>query len=145
MSIARLTLGRTTAAVGVLSHDVGDTRLMGVASMPLALAPDDGHLTRENVHHGKTRREFTFEVKDEAVKLVIDPAGRGQPTPASSASTEATLGRRVNLLKASQDASEPGITETETAELLRLRKENAGLKLDRAFLKQASLFFAQEA
>ena len=31
------------------------------------------------------------------------------------------------------------------AELLRLRKENADLKLDRAFLKKASIFFAQEA
>jgi transposase len=28
--------------------------------------------------------------------------------------------------------------------LVRLRKENADLKLDRAFLKKAALFFAQE-
>jgi len=30
-------------------------------------------------------------------------------------------------------------------ELARLRKENSDLKMDRAFLKKASLFFAQEA
>ena len=35
--------------------------------------------------------------------------------------------------------------ETERAELARLRKENSELKMDRAFLKKASLFFAQEA
>ena len=37
------------------------------------------------------------------------------------------------------------MSETERAELARLRTENSELKLDRAFLKKASLFFAQEA
>ena len=37
------------------------------------------------------------------------------------------------------------LTEAERVELLRLRKEVAELKMDRAFLKKASLFFAQEA
>lgn len=37
------------------------------------------------------------------------------------------------------------MSETEQAELARLRRENAELKMDRAFLKYASLFFAQEA
>ncbi|WP_104082877.1 hypothetical protein [Cryobacterium sp. Y11] len=79
----------------------------------LALPPLGGHLTRENVHMGKTRREFTPEHKDEAVQLMIN-------------------------------TGETGVTESERAELLRLRKENADLKLDRAFLKEASIFFAQE-
>ena len=92
----------------------------------LALPPLGGHLTRENVHMGNTRREFTPEYKDEAVKLVIN-AGR------------------VIAYKARNDIGETGVTESERAELLRLRKENADLKLDRAFLKKASIFFAQEA
>ena len=37
------------------------------------------------------------------------------------------------------------MSETELVELVRLRKEVSDLKLDRAFLKKASLFFAQEA
>ena len=49
---------------------------------------------------------------------------------------EATLGGWVNLFRANQDAGQGGITESEKAELLRLRKENADLKLDRAFRKQ---------
>ena len=94
---------------------------------------------------GKTRREFTPEFKDEAVKLVIN-TGRAVATVARELGVnEATLGRWVNLFKASQDAGDAGTGETEKAELLRLRKENADLKLDRAFLKKASLFFAQEA
>ena len=92
-----------------------------------------------------TRREFTPEFTDEAVKLVIN-TGRPVSTVARELGVkEATLGRWVNLSKASQDAGEGGVTETEKAELLRLRKENADLKLDWAFLKKASLFFAQEA
>lgn len=35
------------------------------------------------------------------------------------------------------------MTESERAELLRLRKENANLKLHRAFRKKASICFAQ--
>ena len=44
-----------------------------------------------------------------------------------------------------QDDGDGALSETERAELARLRKENSELKLDRAFLKKASLFFAQEA
>jgi transposase len=58
---------------------------------------------------------------------------------------EATLGRWVNAFKARQDAGDGALSETERAELARLRRENSELKMDRAFLKKASLFFAQEA
>ena len=58
---------------------------------------------------------------------------------------EQTLGRWVNLFKSRQDAGVDALSETEWAELARLRKENSELKMDRAFLKKASLFFAQEA
>ena len=111
----------------------------------MALPPLSGHLTRENVHMGKTRREFTPEYKDEAVKLVIN-TGRAIATVARELGiNEASLGRWVIAYKARNDIGETGVTESARAELLRLRKENADLKLDRAFLKKASIFFAQEA
>ncbi|MBG6185487.1 transposase [Arthrobacter sp. CAN_A214] len=91
---------------------------------------------------GKTRREFTPEYKDEAVKLVIN-TGRPVATVARELGiNEASLGRWVNTFKARNDTAETVVTESERAELLRLRKENADLKLDRAFLKKASLFNA---
>ena len=94
---------------------------------------------------GRTRREFTPEYKDEAVKLVIN-TGRPVATVARELGiNEASLGRWVNTFKARNDTGEATVTESERAELQRLRKENADLKLDRAFLKKASLFFAQEA
>ena len=58
---------------------------------------------------------------------------------------EQTLGRWVHDFRARAAAGDGALSETERTELLRLRRENSDLKLDRAFLKKASLFFAQEA
>ena len=94
---------------------------------------------------GRQRREFTPEYKDEAVRLVIN-TGRAVATVARELGIkEQTLGRWVNAYKARQEAGDGALSETERAELARLRTENSELKLDRAFLKKASLFFAQEA
>ena len=94
---------------------------------------------------GNTRREFTPEYKDEAVKLVIN-TGRPVATVARELGVkEQTLGRWVNAYRARQQAGDGVLSETERVELARLRKENSELKMDRAFLKKASLFFAQEA
>lgn len=94
---------------------------------------------------GRQRREFTPEYKDEAVKLVIN-TGRPVAVVARELGVkEQTLGRWVTLFKSRLDAGDGALSETERAELARLRKENSELKLDRAFLKKASLFFAQEA
>ena len=93
----------------------------------------------------RSRREFTPDYKDEAVKLVIT-TGRAVATVARELGVnEATLGRWVGAFKARNETGQTEVTESETAELLRLRKENADLKMDRAFLKKASIFFAQEA
>jgi transposase InsO family protein/transposase-like protein len=86
---------------------------------------------------GKTRREFTPEYKDEAVKLVIN-TGRAVASVARELGiNEASLGRWVSAFKARNDIGETTVIESERAELLRLRKENADLKLDRAFLKKS--------
>lgn len=94
---------------------------------------------------GRQRREFSPEYKDEAVRLVIN-TGRAVATVARELGiNEATLGRWVHSFKGRQGAGDGALSETERAELARLRKENSELKMDRAFLKKASLFFAQEA
>jgi len=97
---------------------------------------------------GRTRRGFTPEYKDEAVKLVINTGRTVAIVARELGLNEATLGRWVHNFRAratAGDAGQGGLSETERAELLRLRRENSDLKLDRAFLKKASLFFAQEA
>jgi transposase len=82
----------------------------------------------------RTRREFTAEYKDEAVKLVIN-TGRAVATVARELGiNEASLGRWVAAFQARQDPGGTAVTESERTELVRLHKENADLKLDRAFL-----------
>jgi transposase len=94
---------------------------------------------------GSQRREFTPEYKDEAVKLVINTGRAVAAVARELGIKEQTLGRWVNVYKARQQAGDGAVSETEGVELARLRKENSELKMDRAFLKKASLFFAQEA
>ena len=94
---------------------------------------------------GSQRREYTPEYKDEAVKLVMSTGRAVSVVARELGIKEQTLGRWVNLYKSRQDAGDGALSETERAELGRLRKENSELKMDRAFLKKASLFFAQEA
>ncbi len=94
---------------------------------------------------GRQRREFSPEYKDEAVGLVINTGRRVAVVARELGINEATLGRWVNLQKERQVAGDTPLSESEQVELARLRKEVAELRLDRAFLKKASLFFAQEA
>lgn len=94
---------------------------------------------------GRQRREFSPEYKDEAVKLVVNTGRPVAVVARELGISEQTLGRWVHLFKSRQDAGDGALSESERAELARLRKENAELKMDRAFLKKASIFFAQEA
>lgn len=91
------------------------------------------------------RREFTPEYKDEAVKLVINTGRPVAVVARELGIVEQTLGNWVKAYRVRQEADDGPLTESERAELLRLRQENSDLKMDRAFLKKASLFFAQEA
>lgn len=94
---------------------------------------------------GKQRKAYSPEYKDEAVKLVVN-TGRPVATVARELGiVEQTLSNWVRAYRDRDDAGEGSLSETERAELLRLRKEVSDLKMDRAFLKKASLFFAQEA
>src|SRR5665648_214861 len=94
---------------------------------------------------GSQRREFSPEYKDEAVKLVVNTGRRVAVVARELGVKEQTLGRWGNQLKDRHDGRDGVLSETERAESARLRKENSELKMDRAFLKKASLFFAQEA
>ena len=94
---------------------------------------------------GRQRREFSPEYKDEAVGLVINTGRTVAVVARELGINEATLGRWVNLHKDRQVDGDTPLSESEQVELARLRKEVAELKLDRAFLKKASVFFAQEA
>ena len=70
----------------------------------------------------RSRRDFTPEYKDEAVKLVL-ATGRAVATVARELGiNEATLDRWVTAFKARNETGQTEVTEPERAELLRLRE-----------------------
>lgn len=87
-------------------------------------------------------RKYTDEFREEAVKLV---------TEQDYSVTEAakSLGITTKLLynwkdKLAKQASGETLSKDERAELIKLRKENKRLLMEREILKKASAFFAKE-
>ena len=94
-----------------------------------------------------TRRQFSREFKLEAVKLVKE---RG----VAVAQAARDLDVHENVLRkwirdAAVDAQHAfpgqGVMRPEQAELERLRKENAKLRMERDLLKKAAAYFAKES
>jgi transposase len=92
------------------------------------------------------RRQFSREFKLEAVRLVTE---RG----VSCAQAARELGLHENVLRkwvraAQANGADPfpgqGVLRPQDAELARLRKENARLRMERDILKKAAAFFANE-
>lgn len=90
----------------------------------------------------QARRQYSREFKEEAVSLLTEQGY--SLTEASRA-----LGIRPNMLskwKQKFEAEQSGqlLQSDERAELLKLRKENKRLKMEKEILKKASTFFARE-
>jgi len=87
-------------------------------------------------------RKYTDEFREEAVKLVTE---QGYSVTEAAKS----LGITTKLLynwkdKLAKQASGEGLSKGERAELVKLRKENKRLLMEREILKKASAFFAKE-
>jgi transposase len=90
---------------------------------------------------GKHRRKFTPDYRREAARLVIDTGRTVAEVAREIGVVEQTLGRWV----AAEKRAAPGldrVSESERAELERLRAEVAQLKMDNDFLARAASFFA---
>jgi transposase len=92
------------------------------------------------------RRKYTSEFREQAARLVIETGRPVAHVAAEIGVGEQVLGRWVRLAKESALAGDTGavLDADERAELERLRRENAELRLDRAFLKKAAAFFVSE-
>ncbi|AEH09413.1 transposase IS3/IS911 family protein [Candidatus Protofrankia datiscae] len=91
----------------------------------------------------ESRRRFTPEYKDEAVKLVIDS---GRPVSAIAKDlgiNEGTLGSWVATWHRAHQGEEEPLSMSERARLRELEKENRELRMEREFLSKAAAFFAQ--
>ncbi len=94
----------------------------------------------------KTRRKYTQEFKEEAVKLITNQGY-------SFAEAGRNLGVNPNVLsrwkKEIEGIEGSGLSSSSAvsvqAELKRLRKENKRLRMEREILKKAAAFFAKES
>ena len=90
------------------------------------------------------RKKYTPEFREQAARLVIETGRPIAHVAAEMNLGEQLLGRWVHQARESAGDTGGVLDVDERAELERLRKENAELRLDREFLKKAAAFFASE-
>ncbi|GBG03652.1 transposase [Azospira sp. I13] len=93
------------------------------------------------------RRTFGREFKVEAVKLVVDRGVSIVQAARDLDIGESVLRRWVRELSADPQQAFPGqgVMKAEQAEIERLRREVAKLKMERDILKKAAAYFAKES
>ena len=92
----------------------------------------------------ETRRKFDRDFKEGAVRLVRET---GRPTAEVARElgiNEGTLGRWVNLDRRAREG-DGALSESERDELIRLRKENAELAMERDVLKRSVALWVKDA
>lgn len=96
-------------------------------------------------------KQYPKELRDRAVRLVAEQRGQYESEYEAIRSIAAKLGigsaesLRKWVRRAEIDAGgRPGVSSDESAELRRLRRENAELRRANEILKAASAFFAAE-
>ena len=100
-----------------------------------------------NMDKKNTRRTFTLEYKQDAVKLVTEQGYSRQKAADSlgiSLSAITTWVRQESPIGDSKEAKSVTLNLSERSELERLRKENQRLLMERDILKKAAVFFAKE-
>ena len=91
----------------------------------------------------RSRRRFTDEFKQQAVRLVLDEGKSVGAIARDLDLTETALREWVKRAQADRSKGRTGLTTAEREELARLRKENRILQEERDILKKAAAFFAK--
>ena len=91
----------------------------------------------------RRRRQFSPEFKAEAVRLVASSDAPITTIAQQLGIARGMLSRWVD--QARPAAQEPPVTDDERSELVRLRRENLQLKMERDILKKATAFFARQS
>jgi transposase len=91
-----------------------------------------------------SRRKFSPEFKEEAVKLVVESSRSIKQVAGEIGVNETTLGNWVKKYRQEHPEEEEPLSISERAELQQLRKEARELKMENEFLKKAAAFFAKE-
>lgn len=92
----------------------------------------------------RSRRSFTEEFKRDAVAMVLDDGYKIVDVAQRLGIGEGTLGNWVRQARIDR-GERAGITTSERAELIELRRENARLRMERDLLKRATAFWVKES
>ncbi len=91
----------------------------------------------------RTRRQFSDEFKEGAVRLVLDEGKTVGAVARELDLTASALGLWVQQARAERTKGKSGLMQEEREELTRLRKENRELRIERDLLKKVSALFAR--
>ena len=93
---------------------------------------------------GTTRRSFTAEYKASAVSLVLEDGHSIAETARNIGVHEMTLGKWVKKAREYGERPEKPLTQTERAELVRLREEVKHARMEAEFAKKVASWFAKD-
>ena len=100
---------------------------------------------------GTTSKRYPVELRERAVRMVAEVRGEQDSEWAAMTKVAGLLGvgtpetvRKWVRQAEVDDGARPGVTSEDSAELKRLKRENAELKRANSILKAASAFFAAE-
>lgn len=93
---------------------------------------------------GSTRKRFSQEYKDSVVSLVLDDGRSIAGVARDIGAHEVTVGKWVKKAKESGKRPEKPLTESERAELLRLREEVKVARMEAEFAKKVATWFAKD-
>ena len=93
----------------------------------------------------RIRRSFTEEFKAGAVRLVLDEGKTVSQVGRDLDVSQSVVGNWVKQARADRSNGKTGLTTEERGELVKLRRENRELRLQRDILKKAAAFFARES
>ena len=95
----------------------------------------------------KTRKKYTKEFKEDAIRLVLEQGYKQTEAARSLGVDRSMLGRWIK--EAESEGGDAfrgnGKLNEEQQELRRLREENRRLRMEREILKKATAFFAKES
>ena len=94
----------------------------------------------------EARRKFDAEFKEGAVRIVRETGKPIAQVARELGINAGTLGNWVGLDRRSRESGGDGVvSESERAELIRLRREVAELQMERDLLKRSTALWVQEA